>query len=191
MRYLILLASLALAASALAEEKPKNVARELDKSSPQLMSANTPSDSTEASDAKEKHNKTKGRAQDYNSSRSNNSSAAAPHEGDVVHRDIAARKAEASDFGMSRATEASEGKVRAQDYNSSRSNTTAVREDSQGDLDRDGRVDLVTCRDGVDQDCDDDDVDASPANHNTTRSNRLAPATDGDDRVVRKKPGKR
>ena len=140
MRYLILLASLTLGASALAEENPKSVAKELDKSSPQLMSADAPADSSEATDAKEKHNKTKGRAQDYISSRSN---------------------------------------------------TTAVREDTQGDLDRYGRVDVVTCLDGVDQDCDDDGVDASPANHNTTRSNRLAPANDGDDQVMRKKPGKR
>ena len=133
MRYLILIASLALATNVLADEKPKSVAKELDKSSPQLMSTDT----SEAVDAKEKQNKSKARAQDYNSSRSNTTTAADPGEDGVVHRDIAARKAEASDFGLSRATEASEGKVRAQDYNSSRSNTTAAREQKEDDLDRD------------------------------------------------------
>lgn len=164
MRHLILIASLALAANTLADEKPGSATRELDKSSPQLMSADAP----EVADAKEKQKKSKGRAQDYNSSRSNTTSAADRHEDGVVHRDIAARKAEASDYGLSRATEASEGKVRAQDYNSSRSNTTAAREEKEGDLDRDGRADILACRDGADEDCD-----------------------DGDDRGVRKKPAKR
>ena len=53
MRYLILIASLALATNVLADEKPKSVAKELDKSSPQLMSTDT----SEAADAKEKQNK--------------------------------------------------------------------------------------------------------------------------------------
>lgn len=140
MRYLIVIAGLALAANALAEEKAESVAKELDKSSPQLVSAETPSDSTGAADAKEKHNTSKSRAQDYNSSRSNNSSTA--------------------------------------------------RDDRPGDLDRDGRPDVAVCRDGVDQDCDDAEERAAPANHNTTRSNRISPADDGNDRVVRKKPGK-
>jgi hypothetical protein len=143
MRYLILLASLALAANALADEKPRSVAKELDKSSPQLVSADAPSDSTASVDAREKHNKAKSRAQDYNSSRSNTTAAADLQEGEtdkegVVHRDIAARKAQAREVGIRRATEASDGKVRAQDYNSSRSNTTAAREEKEGDLDRDG-----------------------------------------------------
>lgn len=157
MRYLILIASLLLAANALADKKPASAAKELDKSSPQLQSADSPD--------------------------------ADRHKQNVVHRDIASRKAEARDFGLSRATEASEGKVRAQDYNSSRSNTTAAREKPEGDLDGDGRPDVVACRDGVDEDCDDGDVEAVPANHNTTRSNRLTPK-DGNDTVVRKKPGK-
>jgi hypothetical protein len=139
MRYLILIASLALAANALADEKPKSVAKELDKSSPQLMSTDAP----EAADATEKQNTSKTRAQDYNSSRSNTTAAVDQAEDGVVHRDIATRKADASHSGLSRATEASEGKVRAQDYNSSRSNTTAAREEKEGDLDRDGDKDTV------------------------------------------------
>ena len=145
MRYLIMIASLALAANALADEKPRSVARELDKSSPQLMSADAPSGTTDAAVAREEQDKSK---QD-------------------------------------------QPKSRAQDYNSSRSNTTALREDKQGDLDRDGNPDVSVCRDGVDDDCDDAEERAAPANHNTTRSNRLAPVDGGDDPVVRKKTGKR
>lgn len=139
MRYLILITGLALAANALAEEKPRSVAKELDKSSPQLISADAASDASEATEAKQ--DTSKSRAQDYNSSRSNISTATELPEEDVVHRDAASRKAEARDFGMSRATEASEGKVRAQDYNSSRSNTTMARDDNQGELDPDDDAD--------------------------------------------------
>jgi hypothetical protein len=140
MRLLILIASLVLAGNVLAGDKTESPIKELDKSSPRLVPADDAPGLATAADAKEKANKTKGRAQDYNSSRSNNSSAL---------------------------------------------------QDKVDDVDGDGRPDVVTCRAGADDDCDDADKNAAPANHNTTRSNRLAPASDGDDRVVRKKPGKR
>lgn len=99
-------------------------------------------------------------AQDYNSSRSNNSGLAAPAP-DGSHN--------ASRSNRSRLSTASP----AQDYNSSRSNNgsagLALHDD---DDDGDG---VETCRNGVDDDCDDTDVAASPANHNTTRSNRISP----------------
>lgn len=140
MRYLVLVATLLLAANALADKQPASAAKELDKSSPQLMQTDSP----DAADAKEKHNRAKGRAQDYNSSRSNTTAAAGLHKEGVVHRDLASRNVDASDAGLDRATEASEGKVRAQDYNSSRSNTTAVREDKEGDLEQDSEDDRDT-----------------------------------------------
>ena len=89
MRYLILIASLALATNVLADEKPKSVAKELDKSSPQLMSTDT----SEAADAKEKQNKSKARAQDYNSSRSNTTAAREQKEDDLDRdKDTVVRK---------------------------------------------------------------------------------------------------
>ncbi len=58
--------------------------------------------------------------------------------------------------------------TRAQDYNSSRSNTTSV-----AALDDDDDGDSVptddVCENGVDNDCD-SPRDTAPANHNTTRS---------------------
>jgi len=176
MRYLLLIASLALTGNALADEKLKTAAKELDKSSPQMTSTDSSSER-------------------------------------AVKNEV---KAEAGDFGLSRANERSKGQVRAQDYNSSRSNTTAVREDKVGDLDGDGRPDVVTCRDGVDEDC--NDADAGPTraqDYNSSRSNistsKLEPdddreslrevrcstrsadcvdAANGDDPVVRKRPGR-
>ena len=183
MKYLILVVSLVLAGNALAEDKPKSLAKRVDKSSPALMETAPPTDTSEALDAKEKANKTKAQS--------------AQADG-VVHRDVAARSAGASDFGMSRATEVrapvanqntsrsnrggasaappaegadynssrsnkthapssgegESGGTRAQDYNSSRSNTTSLRENDAADFDGDGRPDLLVCRDGVDQDCD-------------------------------------
>lgn len=78
------------------------------------------------------------------------------------------------------------GATRAQDYNSSRSNTTARSADYNSvrsnkthtvDPDDDGDgVDTAVCGNGVDDDCD-GPVDAervAPANHNTTRSNKTS-----------------
>jgi hypothetical protein len=129
MRLMIVIAGLLLAANAMAEEKPKNVtvAKELDKSSPILMSTESSGDSTEATRAKENFDRSK------------------PHA--VSPRDAAS--------GMA----------------------TGKRQHAAApgaDLDQDGRPDVVCARakgNGVDDDCD-GAVDAAPANHNTTRSNR-------------------
>lgn len=166
MRYLILIVSLALASAALAEEKPKpiTITKPVDKATPILMAAPSPSSPGEMTDAKEKANKTKSSAQPDDAGHANASSrSAALHAEGVVHRDIAARGAENN--GGSAGT-------RAQDYNSSRSNTTSLRENDAADLDGDGRPDLVVCRNGVDDDCNGTDLDELPANHNTTRSNK-------------------
>ena len=74
MRLLILMAGVLLATGALADDKPKKVTvtKELDKSSPQLSAVANPSDD---SDAKENDDQSKTRAQDYNSSRSNTTTA--------------------------------------------------------------------------------------------------------------------
>ena len=64
-------------------------------------------------------------------------------------------------------TDANPG-TKAQDYNSSRSNTTSG---IDVDSDDDG-IDEQVCSDSVDEDCDAPRKTA-PANHNTTRSNRL------------------
>ena len=57
--------------------------------------------------------------------------------------------------------------TKAQDYNSSRSNTTtAIDTDDDGDS-----VETEECTDSVDNDCTGKD-DEAPANHNTTRSKR-------------------
>jgi len=157
MRYLILIVSLALASAALAEDKPKplTVTKPIDKSTPVLMEAAPPSNPGETNPAG---------AQPANAVKPDASSGLAHlHAEGVVHRDIAARGA--GDNGGA-------GGTKAQDYNSSRSNVTTLREDDTADLDGDGRPDLVVCRDGVDDDCNGTDLDERAANHNTTRSNR-------------------
>ncbi len=180
MRLLVLIASLALAMTALAEDKkkPPTLTKQVDKSSPMLMSDSDNSDST-GDDAKSAPT----RAQDYNSSRSNTTSRSGvaadrnqgqqgesasngKRSGGVVHRDVATRNMGAAD------------------------------------LDNDGRNDAA-CRDGVDDDCD-GVVDAgnrgtTARDYNSSRSNNINGAVDpdsdgdslGDDRHVRKKPGKR
>jgi hypothetical protein len=213
MRYLVLIASLALAGTALAEDPPKIVPKRIDQTTPVLMET-APSDSSGAGDSEEAPSGS--RAQDHNSSRSNTTSRAADlHAEGVVHRDVAARSPGATDFGMSRATErradvanqnssrsnrggvaiqpaegadynssrsnkthtpaaapngssGQPGGTRAQDYNSSRSNTTTLRE-GPGDLDRDGRVEVLACHKGVDEDCDDADPNESPVSAACTK----------------------
>jgi hypothetical protein len=213
MRYLLLIASLALAGNALAEEKPKSLTKELDKSSPILATTSTDSDST-------------------NDSTKEQRGVVAPRDaasGMATGKRTHASPAEGADYNSSRSNKthglsssgnggsSSSGGTRAQDYNSSRSNTTSLREDKAGDFDRDGLPDVLTCGNGVDNDCDDTDVDVRPANHNTTRSNRTQPrdrgpgsdgdsrlrevrcstrsadcvdAANGDDPVLRKRPGR-
>ena len=136
MRLLILLAGLALASAVMADEKPKTIAKQLDKSSPVMMTSDAPSDE---SDAKENSDSSKTRAQDYNSSRSNTTSRA-----DTVN---------ARDFAASRGEPAPKSNAtRAQDYNSSRSNTTtAIELDDDSDGDSIPTDDV--CRNAVDNDC--------------------------------------
>lgn len=167
MRYLILIASLALAGNALADEKPKTVARELDKSTPLLMKTEATPDAADASGADQRsvvspRDAASGMASgkrtqappaegaDYNSSRSNKTHGVAS----------------AGGGGSS-----SSGGTRAQDYNSSRSNTTTVRDDKAGDLDseRDSALREVTC---------------------SMASDDCVEYQDGEDPVLRKRPGK-
>lgn len=101
------------------------------------------------------------RAQDYNSSRSNTTSLR-EHDENLDRPAVPSGK--------------------AQDYNSSRSNNSSVAapapnntRDRFVDPDDDGdSVDTAVCGNGVDDDCD-SPVDAAPANHNTTRSNKTSP----------------
>ncbi len=72
MRILVLILSLVLAAGAVADDekkhKPHSVAKELDKSSPLLApgGSGTAGGPTEAADAKERHNRSKGRSSERN-----------------------------------------------------------------------------------------------------------------------------
>ena len=150
MRLLVLIISLALASGALAEDKPKprSTVKQLDKSSP-LMSTSNPDDADSGPSDPQT------RAQDYNSSRSNVTTAVGDR---------------ADDLGKENRC-------------------------SMGRLDCDDDGDSVPtsedCGNNADDDCDSAiDEKAAPANHNTTRSNRIQPVSDHNDPVVRKKPGK-
>lgn len=95
MRSPVLIVCLALAAGAVAEEKskPKAVVKPVDESSPAM--AQTDSENTDetaiAADAREKTNKAKTRAQDYNSSRSNTTMVAGESQHDALEPDAAGR----------------------------------------------------------------------------------------------------
>ena len=188
MRVLVLIVSLALAAGAVAEDKkpkPRSTIKQLDKSSPMLMSddSGNPDDSATAADAKEKANRTKTRAQDYNSSRSNTTSLRGSPESD------------ATDSGMGRSTERNKGQQGDMVSGDKRQSGDLGKETrcSMGRLDCDDDGDSIptrdTCGNGADDDCD-SAIDAAPANHNTTRSNRTQPVDSDSGPVVRKKPGK-
>ena len=165
MRSLILIAGLVLAASAMADKTTPSATKELDKSSPAAADA-----------------------QDYNSSRSNRSSSVDLHAEGVVHRDVASRE-KGSGMATGRRTHSpatdcsnnadndcdgvtdestNQNATRAQDYNSSRSNTTAARLDQ--DSDNDSVLKEVRC---------------------SKTNDECVGIVDGDDPVVRKKPGKR
>jgi hypothetical protein len=181
---MIVIAGLLLAVNAMAEEKPKDlsVTKELDKSSASLMSTGSTDDSTEATRAKENFDRSKphaasprdaasglptGKRQhraapadggDYNGTRSNRSSG-------IVHRDVATRNcAAANTDGVD--DDCDGAATRAQDYNSSRSNTTSLRLDDDSDGDS---LEEVRC---------------------SMRSDECVDAGDNDP-VVRKKPGRR
>ena len=105
-------------------------------------------------------------ASDLGMSRATEARAAAPNQNEARSnhgRAAEAPPAEGADYNSSRSNKThapadgggsgGSGGTRAQDYNSSRSNVTTLREGDAADLDGDGRPDLVTCCDGVDQDC--------------------------------------
>jgi hypothetical protein len=148
MRYLILITCLALAGTAFAKEEPKSLAKEIDKSSPLLTTSDDSSDTS--------------------------NSSAAGQRGVVAPRDAASGMSTGKrQHGQAGADSgSSSGGTRAQDYNSSRSNNINGAANRPADLDRDGRPDVLTCGNGADDDCNGTDRAASPANHNTTRSNR-------------------
>lgn len=179
MRLLVLITGLALAVTAMAEDKPKpkSVAKEIDKSTPILANEAPPEDTTEAADAKEKQDKSKSRAQDYNSSRSN------------------------TDGVMPGGPDRDLGKE-------TRCSMESVDNDCDGVVDKalddDSDGDSIDTRDnnGVPADSRDkgqrgDEASGgkrSAGDYNSSRSNNIngeADKDDGDDPVVRKKPGKR
>lgn len=89
-------------------------------------------------------------------------------------KSVAKRKAtartRAQDYNSSRSNKESRAALaEGGDYNSSRSNKTHALDTD----DDDDSIPTETCANGVDDDCD-GAVDESPANHNTTRSNRTS-----------------
>ena len=171
MRGMIVIAGLLLAVNAMAEEKPKNVtvAKELDKSSPILMSTGSTDDSTEETRAKENFDRSKPHAAGPRDAASGlptgkRQHAAAPgadldQDGrpDVVCAKANTEGVDDDCDGVA---------TRAQDYNSSRSNTTSLRLDDDSDGDS---LEEVRC---------------------SMRSDECVDAGDNDP-VVRKKPGRR
>jgi hypothetical protein len=197
MKKRLILPALLLAGTAIADSKPEVPVDRLDTAGTapeEIIEADAAA--TERRDPPKRnssHSNTSSRAQDYNSSRSN-TTALREQDEKFERADNAGTRAR--DYNSSRSNistlreeddkfdrPANTG-TRAQDYNSSRSNTTALREDVSDrkdkldrrlDPDDDGDgVDDTVCRNGVDDDCD-SAIDAAPANHNTTRSNRTSP----------------
>ena len=164
MRSLIFAAALALTANALADKNSPSAVKEVDKSTPAAAEA-----------------------QDDNSSRSDKSSSVHLHAEGIVHRDVATReKGSGMATGRRQHSAAttcsndidndcddasddreSQGATRAQDYNSSRSNTTSARLDD--DSDGDSILEEVRC--------------------SKTSDDCVGTVEDGGP-VVRKKPGK-
>lgn len=211
MRFTVLMVSLILATTAVADDKrkPVSVTKEVDKSSPLLMSTGSTGSTDDATQAKAPRDAASGMATgkrqhaaaprdaasgmatgkrthapadgdggDYNSSRSNkthglstsctdgkdndcdgaSSAAPANHNTTRSNRTLSVHQPGGSATGQTRS--------RAQDYNSSRSNTDGVRldPDSDGDSLRE-----VRC---------------------STRSDECVDAGNGDDPVLRKRPGR-
>ena len=161
MRAILLIALVALAGTAAAEDtpkKPKSVVKPLDKSSPVLMQSQGGNDETHTERPKSK-------ARDYNSSRSNTTSLMADKEG--------------GDYNSSRSNKThTPSRATAGDYNSSRSNNVNGVVDPDSD---DDSVPTKRCKDRKDNDCNAAAPIAQgslektrsaqkPANHNTTRS---------------------
>lgn len=184
MRLMIVIAGLLLAANAVAEEKPKNVTvtKELDKSSPVLMSTGSTDDANETARAKENFDRSKPHAVSPRDAASGLPTGKRQHapaspsctdgvddDCDGVVDDAPANHNTTRSNRTLRATQprrSATGQSRAQDYNSSRSNTTSLRLDDDSDGDS---LEEVRC------------------------SMRSDECVDGgnNDPVVRKKPGKR
>ena len=140
------------AGSVFAEDPPR-VSKRLDKTSPVL--AEMKSSDTATADAQAT------RAQDYNSSRSNITTAKEKVDDQSCNRRNSPSANRAQDYNSSRSNNESSG-VRATDYNSSRSNNVNGIASPAGGGATGG---------GQDNDCD-GAARAAPANHNTTRSNK-------------------
>ena len=195
MRLIILIAGLMLTTHAMADEKPTSAAKELDKSSTKLLSTSSPNDQDDATESgdrgvvsprdaasgmatgKRQHAAPPSDGGDYNSSRSNKTHAPATTCTDGMDNDCdGVADATPANHNTTRAnrtlrsapqSDGNSGGTRAQDYNSSRSNTTTAILDTDSDNDS---LEEVRCS-RVSDEC----VDAG----------------NGDDPVVRKKPGKR
>ena len=164
MKTFLMLFAVLLAGTAIAEPEPEVRVNRIDAAvAASEETVDAAIERRDPSNLNSSRSNTSGKSQDYNSSRSNISTLREQDE-NIDRRANAGTK--------------------AQDYNSSRSNTTMLREDVTSlsekldrrlDTDDDGDgVDASVCRNGVDDDCD-SPVDAAPANHNTTRSNRTSP----------------
>ena len=169
MRLIVLIAGLVLAANVLAEEKPKTVSttKQLDKSSPQLMSTGSSGDSSSEvvsprdaasgmATGKRQHAAAPGDGDD-NSGDADERTAPANHNTTRANRTLDAAPTDDGESG---------GQTRAQDYNSSRSNTTSARLDEDSDGDSLGKETRCSMRN---DEC----------------------VSDDNDPVVRKKPGRK
>jgi hypothetical protein len=172
MRATLLIAILALAITASAEEKPRpKITKDIDKSTPILMQSQGGNDETHTEMPQT-------RAKDYNSSRSNTSSLMPEKDGGDYNSSRSNKT-----HTPARANNNGGGKRPGTDYNSSRSNNSGI-VDPDNDCDSAGCPETrpVRCKDG---DCKSATPIAqgslnktragqAPANHNTTRSNRTS-----------------
>lgn len=162
MRILVLIASLAFAVCASADDEKKVPVKRIDMASP--MAQAVTDEDTEAG-------RNRGAlAQDYNSSRSNNESRAQAQDYNSSRSNNESRAQVDGDYNSSRSNNINAVDSGGADYNSSRSNKTHT---LKLDPDSDGDSIDVVCENGVDDDCDGVRA-APPANHNTTRSNKTS-----------------
>ena len=162
MRILVLVATLAFAVCAAADDKKKVPVKRVDMASPMAQAV---------TDEEIEAGPNRGTlAQDYNSSRSNNESRAQSQDYNSSRSNNESRASVDGDYNSSRSNNINAADSGGGDYNSSRSSKTHT---SKLDPDSDGDSIDADCGNGVDDDCDGIAV-APPANHNTTRSNRTS-----------------
>jgi hypothetical protein len=152
-----------LATHAMADEKPTSVAKELDKSSTNLPSTASPNDPDDATESGDRGVVSPRDAASGMATGKRQHAAPPPGGGDANHNTTRANRT----LRSAPQSDGNSGGTRAQDYNSSRSNTTTAILDTDSD---DDTLEEVRCS-RVSDEC----VDAG----------------NGDDPVVRKKPGKR